>query len=152
MPQHIAIQDHYNWLGRIIGVSDWMTISQQQINAFADLAGDQQWIHVDEQRAAKESPYGVTIAHGYLILALTPKLMDQVFMVPDAAMGVNRGFNRLRFITPLKSGCALRLKVELSHVDEQESYADIVYLLSYETQGANKPVCVAELLKRWVKA
>lgn len=152
MAKVISISDHEQLIGASLGVSDWLRVNQEQVNQFAELGGDQQWIHTDVDRAAKESPFGATIVHGYLIMAFTPQLMDQVFSVNDAAMGVNRGFDKLRFIAPLKVGDTMRLNVDVLRVEVQEEYSDVHYLLTFEGENMAKPICVAELLKRWVKA
>ena len=150
MTKQILIADHRRYKGCLLGVSAWQTIQQYQVDQFAELAGDQQWIHTDVDRAARDSPFGSTIVHGYFILAFAPKLMEQVFQVTDATMGVNRGFNKLRFISPLKVGSAMRLQVEVLTVDEQPGYSDVLYGLTFLGQDMVKPICVAELLKRWV--
>ncbi|MCF8068473.1 MAG: MaoC family dehydratase [Desulfobacterales bacterium] len=142
------LTDH---IGREIGVSDWICVPQPLVDKFAELCGDNQWIHTDPDRAASESSFGGTIVHGYMILSFAPRLMDEVFQISNAHMGVNRGFNKLRFISPLKTGDMLRLRVSLLNTEESEQYCETVFKLTFEGKSYQKPVCVGELVKRWYK-
>lgn len=151
MTQSISITDFSSLLGTELGASEWVHITQDIVDQFAELAGDDQWIHTDVKKAKSDSPYGATIVHGYLILAFAPSLMDQVFTLTDTKMGVNRGFNKLRFVSPLMVGDQMRLKVELIEVEERQEYCEAVIKLTFEGYDYPKPVCVAELVKRWCK-
>ncbi|WP_339672100.1 MaoC family dehydratase [Dasania marina] len=137
------------YIDKELGVSPWLLVAQERVDQFAAIAGDQQWIHTNPERAAVESPFGGSIAHGYLIIALAPQFMDQIFTVVDSRMGVNRGFDSLRFISPLKVGDKLRLRVTVMAVTAQADYVDVKYQLHFEAENYQRPVCVAELLKRW---
>ena len=137
--------------GKELGCSSWMSVEQETVDRFADLGGDHQWIHTDPVRAA-ETVFEGTIVHGYLILALTPALMDEVFTVADTKMAINRGFNKLRFITPLKVGSSFRLSIDVLSVKYQDDFCDVLFRLRFEGENLEKPICIAELLKRWVKA
>ncbi|MCR8922723.1 MaoC family dehydratase [Dasania sp. GY-MA-18] len=152
-PLQLQAKDFASYLGKELGVSPWLLIDQQRVDQFAAVGGDQQWIHTDPERAAAQTNFGGSIAHGYLILALAPLLMSQVFTVTNGRMGVNRGFDKLRFINPLKVGDKLRLRLAVmavaASVESEPAYIDVKYKLQFEGENYPKPVCVAELLKRW---
>ena len=134
-------------VGQEIGVSDWLEITQDRINRFADATGDHQWIHVDPERATKESPFGGPIAHGYLTLSLGPVLMPQVAITTGFKMGVNYGMNSLRFLTPVKSGQRVRGRFLLRDIARKvENRVLITYDATVEIEGAVKPALVAEWL------
>jgi acyl dehydratase len=111
--------------------SAWHLITQDTVNAFSQLTGDRQWIHIDPIRAKKDSPYQSTIAHGYLILAYTPALLDGVYLISGASMGINRGCNRLRFIHPLKTGDSMRLSAQLTDVKPLDESVDTFWDLNF---------------------
>jgi acyl dehydratase len=135
-------------VGKHLGYSDWMEITQERINQFADATGDHQWIHVDPERA-KDGPFGTTIAHGYLTLSLGPTLAPQVFRLSGVSMGVNYGCGKVRFPSPVPVGSKLRLGVELTDVTTVgEGQAQTTYLYTFEVEGAPKPSCVAEVIVR----
>ena len=136
------------FVGRVFGVSNWMTVDQQTIDRFAEATGDDQWIHVDVERAKRESPYGTTIAHGFLILSLLAKLQfDAGVVPPDAAQALNFGLDRVRFIAPVKSGNRIRNRLELLSVEEKgEGRVLIKTKNTIEIEGEEKPAMVAELL------
>ncbi len=134
--------------GTHLGYSDWMEVTQERIDQFAEATGDHQWIHVDPARAAEHSPFGGTIAHGYLTLSLIPSLLPQVVEMTGFSMGVNYGCNRVRFMSPVPSGAKLRLGVELKSVDEIAGGAQVTHEITFEVEGVDKPACVAEVVFR----
>jgi acyl dehydratase len=137
------------YVGKEIGVSNWCEVSQEMINAFADATGDHQWIHVDVARAKQESPYGGPIAHGFLTLSLTPKLLWEVYKVDGVKMGVNYGVNKVRFPAPVPAGSRVRAHVKLLELQEIEGGAQAITQVTFEREGNDKPVCVAETVSRW---
>lgn len=137
-------------VGRHLGHSDWVTITQDQVQTFAEATGDQQWIHVDVDRATAESPFGGPIAHGYLTLALTNLFLPQVVDVQGISLGVNRGTGKIRFPSPVPVGARLRAGVELVAVDDVEGGIDTTMVITVEREGADKPVCVVESLSRYL--
>ena len=137
------------YVGQEIGVSDWCDITQERIDAFADATGDHQWIHIDVDRAKQESPYGAPIAHGFLTLSLAPKFMWEIYTLKGVKMGVNYGVNRVRFPAPVPAGSRLRARLALQELQGMEGGAQAVMQLTFECQGHDKPVCVAECVVRW---
>jgi acyl dehydratase len=135
-------------IGEHLGYSPWMEITQAQVQLFADATGDQQWIHVDVERAKKESPFGGPIAHGYLTLSLAPVLLPQVVITTGFKMGVNYGCNKVRFMSPVPVGAKLRMGAKLLTVDDVAGGVQAAYELTFETEGAAKPSCVAEVIYR----
>ena len=133
--------------GQHLGYSDYVEVTQDQVNLFADATGDHQWIHVDVERA-KAGPFGAPIAHGYLTLSLSPALLPQILRVTGVAMGVNYGTNKVRFPSPVPVGSKLRLGASLLSVEDVAGGAQIAMELTFEVEGAPKPSCVAELLFR----
>lgn len=142
-----GIDDLKSRVGDHLGWSDYQVISQEQVNLFADATGDHQWIHIDVERA-KAGPFGGPIAHGYLTLSLAPKLLAEVMTVEGVAMGVNYGCNKVRFPSPVPVGSKLRLGATLTSVDTFDGGAQYVVTLTFETEGATKPSCVAETIFR----
>ena len=141
-------KDLATYVGKEVGVSDWVTVSQDRINQFADATGDHQWIHVDPERA-KDGPFGGTIAHGYLTLSLGPLLAPQVMSATGFQMGVNYGCGKVRFPSPVPVGSKLRLGVEVKDVEViAPGQAQATYLYTFEVEGASKPSCVAEIIVR----
>ena len=135
--------------GKDLGTSDWLEVTQEQVNTFADATGDHQWIHVDVERAKKESPFGGPIAHGYLTLSLGPRLLPQVVAVTGISMAVNYGCNKVRFPSPVPVGAKVRAGVELTDVEDVQGGVQATMKVTYEVEGAPKPACVAELLIRY---
>ena len=135
-------------IGEHLGYSDWMEITQERVNQFAEATGDHQWIHIDVERARAESPFGGPIAHGYLTLSLGPVPMPQVLTTTGFKMGVNYGCNKVRFMSPVPVGAKVRLGVTLLAVDEIPGGAQSTYSFSFECEGATKPSCVAEVIFR----
>jgi acyl dehydratase len=134
-------------VGEHLGYSEWHTISQEQVNQFADATGDHQWIHIDVERA-KAGPFGGPIAHGYLTLSLTPMLMTEALLLKGISMGVNYGANKVRFMSPVPVGARLRLGAKLLSVDDVAGGVQYALELTYEVEGATKPSCVAECIFR----
>jgi acyl dehydratase len=137
-------------VGRHLGWSDWLTVTQDQVDTFADATGDHQWIHVDVERAQRESPFGGPIAHGFLTLALTNRFLPQVVEVRGVSLGVNRGTGKVRFPAPVPVGSRLRAGVELVAVTDVEGGIDTTMAITVEREGADKPVCVVESLSRYL--
>ena len=136
-------------LGREAGVSDWLTITQDTIDRFADLTGDRQWIHVDAERARTESPFGATVAHGFLTVALLSRMVKGAVEVRgDFKMGVNYGFNRLRFPAPVRSGSRIRAHVTPNATKEVDGGIEIVWGVTVEIEGQAKPALAAEWVVR----
>lgn len=135
-------------VGEHLGYSEWTEITQGQVNLFAEATGDHQWIHVDPERAIKESPFGGPIAHGYLTLSLGPVLLPQVAITTGFKMGVNYGCNKVRFMSPVPVGAKLRLGVKLLAVDDIPGGLQTTYEFLFECEGAPKPSCVAEVIYR----
>jgi acyl dehydratase len=133
--------------GKELGVSDWYLVTQEDVDAFADATGDHQWIHVDVERA-KETPFGGTIAHGYYTLSLAPRFTYEMFEVQGFAFGMNYGLNKVRFPAPLPVGTRVRMHAELLSVDDVEGGLQLTSKLTFEAEGGEKPVCVAESLAR----
>jgi acyl dehydratase len=150
-----ALIDRYQaLLGQEIHVGPWLEIDQQRIDDFARVTGDEQWIHVDPKRAADESPYGTTIAHGFLTLSLLPFLTQSnhpdffVENYPGMRLRVNYGLNKLRYPAPVLCGSRIRARTTVQSVEEVRKGVQIVYLLTVEIEGENKPACVAEQVMR----
>ena len=135
-------------IGEHLGYSDWLEITQEQVNLFADATGDHQWIHIDVERATKESPFGGPIAHGYLTLSLAPVLLPQVVVTTGFKMGVNYGCNKVRFMSPVPVGSRLRMGAKLVAADDIAGGVQSTYELTFETEGSTKPSCVAEVIFR----
>jgi acyl dehydratase len=134
--------------GTDLGTSDWLLIDQGRIDAFADVTGDHQWIHVDAERA-KAGPFGTTVAHGYLTLALAPVLLQQVVVVDGVTAVVNYGLNRVRFPAPVPAGSRLRGHVTLAAATRRGAAVEAVFGLTVEIDGETRPACVAELVVRY---
>jgi acyl dehydratase len=137
-----------HFVGKELGVSGWITVDQKRINAFADCTGDHQWIHVDVERARRESPFGTTIAHGYLTLSLVPVMQNEVGALPGGvAAALNYGANRVRFITPVKSGARIRDRVTLADAEDKGGGRILTTLHHVvEIEGEEKPALVAETM------
>jgi acyl dehydratase len=135
------------YVGKELGVSDWLEVTQEKIDAFAEVTGDDQWIHIDPERA-KQSPFGGTIAHGYFTLSLAPRFSYDMFNFEGFAFGINYGLNRVRFPAPMPVGGKVRMRAKLAAVDEIPGGAQITTELTFELDGGEKPVCVAESLSR----
>jgi acyl dehydratase len=134
-------------VGSQLGVSDWITVDQSQIDTFADATLDHQWIHIDEERA-KDGPFGGTIAHGFLTLSLLSHLVSQTFRIDGTKMGVNYGLNRVRFTSPVPVGSKVRSNVELLDVTDIEGGIQMATKVTVEIEGSERPALVAEWLTR----
>jgi acyl dehydratase len=134
-------------VGEELGVSDWIEVTQERIQLFADATGDHQWIHLDRERALG-GPFGTTIAHGFLTLSLLPEMSAGAFAVSDAKMGVNYGLNRVRFPAPVPSGSRLRGHFRLLKFEPLEGGAQLTVEVRMEREGSAKPVCIAESVAR----
>ncbi len=137
------------FVGRELGVSDWFLVTQERIRQFAAATEDHQWIHEDQERAARESPYGTMIAHGFLTLSLIGYLTGQVFQVSGVRMSVNYGLNRVRFPAPVPTDSRIRARVALKALREFSGYIEAEVLVTVEGENAAKPCCVAEWLMRF---
>lgn len=143
-----SVDELKSHVGKHLGYSDYLTITQEQVNLFADATGDHQWIHVDVERA-KAGPFGGPIAHGYLTLSLGPVFLPQIFGVEGVAMGVNYGANKVRFMSPVPVGSKLRAGVKLMSVDDVTGGVQVMLETTFEVEDAKKPSCVAEVLFRY---
>lgn len=135
-------------VGSEVAVSDWMEISQERVNMFADATGDHQWIHVDVERSKRESPFGGTIGHGFLTLSLLPTIFENALAMRDARMVLNYGLNKVRFPAPLPVGSRVRGRLTLKSVEEIDDGSQLVWDVLVEREGGAKPVCAAEFVMR----
>ncbi|HTE63275.1 MAG TPA: MaoC family dehydratase [Solirubrobacteraceae bacterium] len=133
--------------GEDLGTSEWHEVTQKAIDAFADLSGDHQWIHVDPERA-RHTPFGGTIAHGYYTLSLVGRFSEQIFAVEGFAFALNYGLNRVRFPAPLPVGSRVRMRARLKALEDVPGGAQMTVEVTFEREGADRPVCVAETLAR----
>ncbi|QCH26148.1 MaoC family dehydratase [Mycobacteroides salmoniphilum] len=132
-----------------LGITDWLLVDQGRVNTFADATGDHQWIHVDTERAA-DGPFGGTIAHGLLTLSLLPQFQSQLIRVDNIAMGINYGYNKIRFLNPVRVGSRLRARAEVTKVEQKPGAVDVTIVTTVEIEGADKPACVAESISRYI--
>jgi acyl dehydratase len=137
-------------VGRDLGATDWIEITQARVNEFADATGDHQWIHVDPERAAAESPFGGPIAHGYLTLALSNLFLPQIVEVRGVSMGVNYGTDKVRFPAPVPVGSRVRGRAELVEATEIAGGLQTLMRITIEVEGGMKPACVIDSLSRWM--
>ena len=138
------------YLGKEIGVSEWLTITQERIAQFAEATEDRQWIHLDRERAERESPFRTTIAHGFLTLSLISRLMKDVIQVSGGiGMAVNYGLNRVRFPSPVRAGSKIRARITLLNVKEVPGAYETTFSVTVESEGGEKPCCVAESIVRY---
>lgn len=135
-------------LGQDLGTSSWVEITQERITAFAKLSGDEQWIHVDPEKA-KDGPFGTTVQHGFLTLSMSTGLLWEVCVVEGFSVILNYGLNKVRFPAPLKTGSKMRMHVSLPEVNDLKGGVETVYRLTYEVEGESKPCCVADLVFRY---
>jgi acyl dehydratase len=151
MPTTFATLDELRGAaGRHLGWSDWVDITQERVDRFADATGDHQWIHVDVERANAESPFGGPIAHGYLTLALSNLFLPQLLAVPGASAGVNYGTEKVRFPSPVPVGSRIRGGAEITAVDEIPGGLQTTITITIQVEGQDKPACVIESLSRWL--
>ena len=138
-------------LGKQVGPSDWRQVTQEDINTFADLSGDHQWIHVDVERAKRESPFGGTIAHGNLTLSLIDGFRGDLISASGFALGINYGWNKVRFPAPVPAGSRIRVSAEVVELDEVGGgWWQMVTRFMVEVEGAEKPACVADSVARFL--
>ena len=138
-----------DYVGREVAVSDWLEVSQERINLFAEATEDRQWIHVDQERAARESPFKETIAHGFLTLSLLSELGRRAMSVGGVRMGINYGLNRVRFVSPVPAGARIRGRFTLASLEEFKGGVQATWNVTVERDGSDKPCCVAEWLVRY---
>jgi acyl dehydratase len=143
------LEDLKRLIGQEIGVSDWHGVTQEAIQLFADATLDHQWIHVDPERAKRESPFGGPIAHGYYTLSLAPYLLANILQIKEEKTKVNYGLNRLRFTAPVPVPSKLRLRATLLRVEEIQGGVQATFRLQFEVAGKEKPSCVAEAIHRY---
>jgi acyl dehydratase len=140
------------YVGKEIGVSEWLTITQERIAQFAEATEDRQWIHLDRERAERESPFGTTIAHGFLTLSLISRFMkDVIQMRSGVGMAINYGLNRVRFPAPVRAGSRIRARATLLSVKEVSGAYEVVFSVTVESEGNEKPCCVAESIVRYYR-
>ena len=146
-----SVDDAVATIGQELGVSRWVEIEQSRIDAFADTTMDHQWIHVDVDKAKAESPYGATIAHGFLTLSLIPGVSKDNYRVENAKLGINYGLNKVRFLAPVKVGSHIRVRSELADATRVgDDAVNLTVRHSVEIDGVEKPAAIAELIARFV--
>jgi len=145
----VNLADLGGLVGQEVATSDWIAITQDRINAFADATSDHQWIHVDSGRARAETPFGATIAHGFLTLSLLSALMRDAVTVSGARMTLNYGLNRVRFVSPVPSGSRIRARVALAKIDHVADSIQAIWNITIERDGGDKPAVVAEWIVRY---
>ena len=134
-----------NFVGREIGTTDWLLVTQERIRQFAEATEDRQWIHVDPERAGRESPYGATIAHGFLTLSLLSYFIKQAIQVPrDVRLSVNYGLNRVRFPAPVRAGTKIHARITLQSMKDLPDSVEAIFDVSMKNKATAKPCCVAE--------
>lgn len=138
-------------VGREVATSDWLEVTQAHIDAFADATGDAQWIHLDSERAARESPYGATIAQGFLTLSLLTRMLQSALVIRGARAAINVGFNRVRFTAPVRAGSRVRARFALAALDEVEGGVQLTWNVTVEREGEAKPALVAQWLGRLLR-
>ena len=137
--------DLLDLVGQSLGTTEWIKVTQQQVDLFANATGDRQWIHTDAERAAK-GPFKGTIAHGYLTLSLTPTVIAQVLEIREVTAALNYGLNRVRFPAPLRVGSQVRAAVTVASAQQKTSGVESVFKLTYEIDGETRPACVADVI------
>jgi acyl dehydratase len=139
------------YVGKEIGASEWMVVTQDKINEFAEATEDRQWIHLDRARAKRESPFGGTIAHGFLTLSLISRLIKGVIRIDGTRLAINYGLNRVRFPSPVREGSRIRGRFTLLRFQDLGEAQEAVFACSVECEGGKKPCCVAEWIVRYYK-
>ncbi len=135
--------------GAELGPTDWLEVTQDRVNLFADATDDHQWIHVDPERAAN-GPFGGTIAHGLLTLSLLPHFTHELYTVDNIAMAINYGYNKVRFITPVRVGAKIRARAQIAKVDQLDGAVQATVTVTVEIDGSDKPAAVAESIVRFI--
>lgn len=144
-----SITELQSRVGQEVAVSDWFEVTQERINQFAEATEDRQWIHTDTERAALESPFKQTIAHGFLTLSLLSELMKRAVSVEGVRMGINYGLNRVRFVSPVPAGASIRASFKLAAIEDIRGGVQATWNVTVEREGSDKPCCVAEWLVRY---
>jgi len=141
------------YIGQLLGVSNWHTMSQERIQEFADVTGDQQWIHVDVERATREGSFGGPIAHGFFTLATSPELLAEIIQITGYGQAVNYGLNKVRWPAPVPAGSKVRMRATLKECDPltNPDGVQLILALEFEVEGGSKPVCVADVIFRYYK-
>ena len=137
----------HQWVGKEVAVTEWLTITQQRIDDFAKASDDYQWIHVDPERAAK-SPFGATIAHGFLTMSLLSRFIYEATEIKSVRMGINYGMNRLRFVSPVKVNSEIRARFVLASVEDLKDGVQAIWNVTVEIKGSDKPALIAEWIGR----
>ena len=137
--------DLIDLVGQQLGTTEWIKVTQEQVNLFADATGDHQWIHTDPQRAAK-GPFKGTIAHGYLTLSLAPAVISEVLQIGEVTSALNYGLNKVRFPAPVRVGSQMRATVSVMSAQQKTSGVESVFELTYEIDGEKRPACVADVI------
>lgn len=148
MREFASLDSMRDLVGQELAVSEWVEITQERVNLFADATDDHQWIHVDPERCKKESPFGGPIAHGFLTLSLVSSMFEKSIRMVDARMVVNYGLNKVRFPSPVPVGARVRARSTLNRIEDLDKGAQLEFSVVIECEGATKPACVAELLLR----
>jgi acyl dehydratase len=145
-----SLQSLKDYVGREVALTGWLRVTQERILQFAEATGDRQWIHVDPERAQRESPYGATIAHGFLTLSLMSHFMSEAIQLPgEVRQTINYGLNRVRFPAPVRAGENIRARVRLQSCRELPDSVEAVFEITIETEGAERPCCAAEWILRY---
>jgi acyl dehydratase len=147
----MTLEELRELLGREIAVTEWLEITQERIDRFADATEDHQWIHIDPERAQRESPYGATIAHGFLTLSLIPKFLKDSIQIDGVRMAINYGLNRVRFPAAVRAGSHIRARIVVQSMRDVGDSTEVIYSITIESQRAEKPYCVAEMLARYYR-
>ncbi|MDH3752428.1 MAG: MaoC family dehydratase [Acidimicrobiia bacterium] len=150
MGAQVAVDELPGAIGTDLGHTDWMQVTQERVDRFADATGDHQWIHVDTERAAS-GPFGGTIAHGYLTLSLVSALLPSLLTVTDMSMGVNYGTNKVRFPSPVPVGANIRARGQIIAVDDVAGGYQVTARITIEVEDSDKPACVAEVVSRYLR-
>ena len=145
MRRFADVRDLQSAVGEVLGESEWVAVTQEMIDRFAEATGDFQWIHVDREKA-KASPFGTTIAHGFLTLSLVPRLLDKVYTVGKVAARLNYGCNKVRFTQPVPSGRRIKARIKLLEVEETPKGVRVTSEATITLEGSDRPACVAELV------
>jgi acyl dehydratase len=143
-----SLRDLKDRIGQEVVVSGWLEMTQERIDGFAEATGDHQWIHVDPERARRESPFGVPIAHGFLTLSLLSKFLSESVRFSQSKMGVNYGINRLRFTAPVPVGARIRARLTVKRLEELQAGVQVTWAVVLEREGSDKPCLIAEWLTR----
>ncbi len=142
------IEELKHLVGKEVAVTDWLAVTQERIDGFADATEDHQWIHIDRERAGRKSPYGTTVAHGFLSLSLLPYLLGQAIEIQGTRLGINYGLNRVRFTGPVPAGSCVRARFRLDAVEDIPKGVQTTWNVTLERKGEAKPVLVAEWITR----